>query len=68
MHIKKQKFYISDKGDLINFKEIERFKKLPNVFGNGKNFYLLYKDLQNIDFPIKKTVKIFISLGQVDGI
>tara|TARA_B100000900_G_C20507722_1_gene686616 strand:+ start:237 stop:896 length:660 start_codon:yes stop_codon:yes gene_type:complete len=58
LHIKKQKFYISDKGDLINFKEIEKFEKLPNVFGNGKNFYLLYKDLQNIDFPIK-TVKNF---------
>ncbi len=58
LHIKKQKFYISDKGDLINYKETERFEKLPNVFGNGKNFYLFYKDLQNIDFPIK-TVKNF---------
>ncbi len=58
LHIKKQKYYISDKGDLINFREIERFEKLPNVFGKGKDFYLLYKDLQNIDFPIK-TVKNF---------
>ena len=59
LHIKKQKFYISDKGDLINFKEIERFKKLPSVFGNGKNFYLLYKNLQNIDFPIKIVKKFY---------
>ena len=50
---KKKKFYISDKGDLINFIDIEIYKDLPIVFGNGRNFYSLYKDLQNIKFPLE---------------
>ena len=50
---KKKKFYISDKGDLINFINIEIYNDLPTVFGNGENFYSLYQDLQNIKFPLE---------------
>ena len=50
---KKKKFYISNKGDLIKFKEIEKYNDLPTVFGNGQNFYSLYLDLQNIEFPLE---------------
>ena len=50
---KKKKFYISNKGDLINFINIEVYNDLPTVFGNGKNFYSLYQDLQNIEFPLE---------------
>jgi cell division protein FtsQ len=50
---KKKKFYISNKGDLIDFFNIDIFQDLPNVFGNGKDFYTLYLDLQNVNFPIK---------------
>ena len=49
---KKEKFFISDKGDLIEFKNIEIYNKLPTVFGNGENFYSLYMDLKNIKFPL----------------
>ena len=52
LHNKKKKFYISDKGNLINFIDIDRYNDLPTVFGNGRNFYSLYKDLQNIKFPL----------------
>ena len=52
LHNKKKKFYISDKGHLINFIDIKRYNDLPTVFGNGGNFYSLYKDLQNIQFPL----------------
>ena len=51
---KKKKFYISDKGDFIDFQYIERYRDLPTVFGNGKFFYSLYQDLQNIKFPLEK--------------
>ena len=57
LHSKKKKFYISDKGDLINFIDIEIYKDLPIVFGNGRNFYSLYKDLQKI----KSQVAVCIS-------
>ena len=50
---KKKKFYISDKGHLISFINIKRYDDLPTVFGNGRNFYSLYKDLQNIKFPLE---------------
>jgi len=51
---KKKKFYISDKGDFIDFQDIETYRDLPTVFGNGKFFYSLYRDLQNIKFPLEK--------------
>tara|TARA_B100001250_G_scaffold181559_1_gene156253 strand:- start:1744 stop:2403 length:660 start_codon:yes stop_codon:yes gene_type:complete len=55
---KKKTFYISDKGDLINFRDIEAYKDLPTVFGNGNTFYSLYQNLQNTKFPLK-TIKSF---------
>ena len=54
LQYKKKKFFISDKGNLINFKNIKFYSDLPIVFGNGKNFYNLYSNLKNIRFPIKK--------------
>ena len=51
---KKKKFYISDKGSIINYREIEKYTNLPTVFGNGENFYSLYNDLKNIQFPLEK--------------
>ncbi len=49
---KNEKFYISDKGDLINFEFIDSYKDLPIVFGNGYNFYSLYSKLLKLKFPI----------------
>jgi len=49
---RKDKKYISDKGELINYKEIEIYNNLPLVFGNGKSFYTLYKKLHEINFPV----------------
>ena len=53
LHNKKKKFYISNKGDFINFSDIEKYKDLPIVFVNGKFFYSLYRDLKDIKFPLK---------------
>ena len=49
----KKKFYLSDKGEKIRFKKIKKFENLPVVFGKGKNFSSLYRNLQNIKFPLK---------------
>lgn len=51
---KKKKFYISDKGKLITFKDLENYNNLPTVFGNGDAFHSLYKDLQNIEFKLEE--------------
>ena len=52
LQLKKKKFYISDRGKLFGFVMIEEYENLPRVFGNGKNFYSLYKNLEEIKFPI----------------
>jgi cell division protein FtsQ len=57
---KKKKLYISDKGNLINFINIEAYNDLPVVFGNGREFYSLYKNIQNIKFPLEM-IKSFYS-------
>ena len=49
---KKKKYYISNKGSLIDFKDLEIYNNLPTVFGNKNDFYSLYKDLQTIKFPL----------------
>ena len=66
---KKKKFYISDKGDLINFTNIKIYNDLPIIFGNGKNFYSLYQDLQNINFPLEMVKSFhFFESGRWDFI
>ena len=50
---KRKKFYISEKGDLIRFIDLENYKDLPTVFGDGKSFRTLYLELENIKFPVR---------------
>ena len=52
---KRKKYYISNKGKLINFRRLEAYNELPVVFGNGSGsaFYSLYTDLQSLEFPVK---------------
>ena len=49
---KKDKFLISDKGDLINFKKTKFNENLPIVFGGKDNFITFYQNLKNIEFPL----------------
>lgn len=49
---KKNKFYLSDKIELIDFNALKNYKDLPYVFGNKKDFKLLYNNLNKINFPI----------------
>ncbi len=52
LHHKKEKFYISNKGSLINFIEIKKYENLPTVFGKSENFISFYQDLENLNFPV----------------
>ena len=58
---KKEKFYISSKGDHINYIKIKKYENLPTVFGSGENFYSFYKDLKGIKFPLTE-IKSFLFL------
>ena len=49
---KKKKFYLSDKIELIEFNNNQKFKELPYIFGDHKKFKQLYFNLKNINFPL----------------
>ncbi len=51
LHEKKNKYYYTDKNELLDYVKIEQFKTLPIVFSNKKNFDIFYQDLKKIDFP-----------------
>ena len=63
---KKKKFFVSDKGDLIDFTNLEMYNDLPIVFGNGKNFFSLYQDLKNIKFPIEMIKTFYFIKGFIE--
>jgi cell division protein FtsQ len=54
---KKEKFYLSDKSELIKFIEDPKFKDLPYVIGEPKKFKILYETLKKLNFPINSVKK-----------
>ena len=54
---KKNKFYLSEKIDLIEFKNIQNYQNLPYIFGNKDEFKVLYSVLVKIDFPLNQIKK-----------
>ena len=54
---KKNKFYLSEKIDLIEFKNIQNYQNLPYIFGNKDEFKILYNVLAKIDFPLNEIKK-----------
>tara|TARA_B100001057_G_scaffold451750_1_gene495101 strand:+ start:6829 stop:7485 length:657 start_codon:yes stop_codon:yes gene_type:complete len=47
----KNKFYLSEKIELIEFKSLPDYQNLPYVFGNKDDFKIFYKGLKKINFP-----------------
>ncbi len=58
---KKKKYYFTESSTLINFVYLDKFKSLPTVFGDYKNFKILYKSLKETNFPLSaiKTFYLF---------
>ena len=54
---KKEKFYLSDKSELIKFIKDPKFKDLPYVIGEPKKFKILYETLKKLNFPINSVKK-----------
>lgn len=57
---KKNKFYLSEKIDLIEFKKLQNFEKLPYVLGNKNEFKILYNNLIKINFPLNQIKKYIL--------
>ncbi len=49
---RKKKYYLSEKIDLIEFKDFPNFQNLPYIFGNKDEFKILYFNLVKINFPL----------------
>ena len=50
----KKKFYLDKKIDLIEYKDILKYKNLPIVEGKQKSFKILFNNLIKIKFPIEQ--------------
>ena len=49
-----QKFYLGKKIDLINYRKILKYKNLPIIEGELKNFKILFYKLIKINFPTEQ--------------
>ena len=45
------KFYISEKGEKLNFFKNEFYEDLPIIFGNQKNFSSFFSEIKQSDLP-----------------
>ena len=54
---KKNKFYLSEKIDLIEFKNLQNYQNLPYVLGNKDDFKVFYNNLIKINFPLNVVKK-----------
>ena len=52
-----KKFYLGKKNDLIEYRKILKYEKLPIVEGEPKNFKILFDDLITINFPIDQIIR-----------
>ena len=57
---KKQKNFFTESGRVTKFFDSDKFKKLPLVFGDSKNFEIFYKNLKKINFPISNIKKFYL--------
>jgi cell division protein FtsQ len=63
----KNKFYISNKGDLINYVKFNNYKDLPLVFGKEKNFNIFFEELKDLGFSINNVKSFhYFDLGRWD--
>ena len=54
---KKNKFYLSEKIDLIEFRNLPNYQTLPYVLGNKDDFKIFYDNLIKINFPLNVVKK-----------
>ena len=49
---KKKRYYLSERIDLIEFKNLPNYQALPYILGNKDDFKIFYNNLKKINFPI----------------
>ncbi len=54
------KFFLGKKFDIIDYKKIDKYKNLPVIYGDKKNYKELFQNLKSINFPTNLIVKYFL--------
>ncbi len=54
---KNNKFYLSEKIDLIEFNNLPNYQALPHILGNKDDFKIFYDNLKRINFPLNTITK-----------
>ena len=49
---KKNRYYLSERIDLIEFKNLPNYQALPYILGNKDDFKIFYNNLKKINFPL----------------
>ena len=49
---KKNRYYLSERIDLIEFKNLPNYRALPYILGNKDDFKIFYNNLKKINFPL----------------
>lgn len=57
---KQEKKYYTSSGSVINYIKLKEYEALPIVFGDEKNFNIIYNDLKIINFPINEIKKFYL--------
>ena len=57
LQYKKNKFYLSEKIELIKFENLSNYQNLPYVIGSKEDFEIFYNSLNNINFPFDQIKK-----------
>lgn len=64
---KQETYYLTRNGEKIKYFKNQNLEKLPNIFGNQKNFLEIYTVLIEIDFPISKIKSFYyFDIGRWD--
>ena len=64
---KKNKYYLSERIDLIEFQNLPNYQALPYILGNKDDFKIFYNNLKKINFPVDTIEKyIFYETNRWD--
>ena len=67
INYKKNKFYLTKKGEEIKFFKNKKLEDLPNIFGKQENFLKIYVSLNSLNFPISKIKSFYyFDIGRWD--
>ncbi len=67
LYQKKNNFYVTSEGEIINFFKSKKLENLPNIYGKKQNFIDIYNALVKENFPLNEIkAYYFFEIGRWD--